>query len=241
MVVSSRSRASLDVITEVCVLGWTRGRPFGTWATVALTACLLTACGGPSSGQTVPTPTAVVTDGTPLPGVLVGPCAGGRLTVGDLAEIDDDLANGIETAQERAENWQSDAILVAVRVGCELLGSTFHWRATFFSDRIQTYFFSDTGETAVAATGSQAIGELSLEGVSFNDLGLSLLRAGYVPDASLDPGGNVEVRINGDANPFGPTNVPDGAIVFHVALESRGEIVDLFIDASDGTVYQYQS
>lgn len=215
------------------------GQPIGLWAIVVVAACLLTACGGASLGQIVPTPTAVVNDGTPFSGIIEGPCAGGRLTIGDLAALDDGLAIGIAIAGERAENWQSDAILVAVRVGCELLEPNFHWRATFFSDRIQTYFFSDTGETAVAATGSRANGELSLEGVSYTDLGVSLLRAGYVPDVSLDPGGNVEVRVNSDANPFGPSNVPDSAIVFHVALESRGEIVDLFIDASDGTVYQY--
>ena len=240
MIVSSRIRVPCDKITEVWGLTGTWGQSIGLWATVVLSACLLTACGVASSGQVTPTPTAIANVGTPLSGLFQGPCAGGRLTVGDLGEIDVDLRNGIKTARERAENWQSDAVLVAVRVGCELLEPTFHWRATFFSERIQTYFFSDTGETAVAATGSQASRELSLDGVSFDALGLSLLRAGYVPDASLDPGSNVEVRTNTETNPFGPSNVPDGAIVFHVALESRGEIVDLFVDASDGTVYQYQ-
>ncbi len=162
------------------------------------------------------------------------------MTIGDLAEIDDGIDAGMAEAKARATDWQPDAVLVAVRVGCELLESSFHWRATYFSERIQTYFFSDTRETAVASADASAGSELSLVDVSFNDLAISLLRAGYVETVSVDPGSNVEVRLNSDAAPFGPSNVPDRTILFHIALESRGEVVDLFVSAADGTVYQYR-
>ncbi len=216
-----------------------RRQHIGAWLAALAVCLLLSACGGSSSGQVNPTPTISRSIGTPSSDLVQGPCTGGRLTIGDLDEIDDALEAGLAEARERAEDWQRDATLVAIRVGCDLLEPAFHWRVTFFSDRIQTYFFSDTRETEVAATSSRARGELLVDGISFDVLELSLLRAGYVPDMSLDPGSNVEVRSNTEASPFGPPNVPDDATLFHVALDSRGEIVDLFVDAADGAVYQY--
>ena len=69
--------------------------------------------------------------------------------------------------------------MIALRIGCELLEPTFHIRATFYSERIETYFFSDTRETQVAPPDNQAGEELPLDQVSFTGLGNSLLRAGY--------------------------------------------------------------
>lgn len=204
-----------------------------------LLSVVLASCGPSSSGQEAPTSTVSPAPGTPITGSAGGPCGGGRLTIGDLDEIDAAVESGLAEARRRAGEWQPDAVLVAVRVGCELLAPEFHWRATFFSERVQTYFFSDTRETEVAAADGRAGDELRMEGISFNDLGLSLLRAGNLPTVTLDPGSNVEVRVNTAVAPFGPPNVPEGAILFHVALESRGEVVDLFVDAADGTVYQY--
>lgn len=216
-----------------------RLRQLGGWFCVIVIGLVVSACGGNSAGSDLPTPTPPADVGTPQLGAVTGPCAGGRLTIGDLDEIDDAIDAGMTEAQARAMEWQPDAVLVAVRVGCELLEPAFHWRATYFSERIQTYFFSDTRETQVAAADGRAGGVLSLVDVSFNDLAISLLRAGYVQTVSVDPGSNVEVRLNSEAAPFGPSNVPDGEILFHVALESRGELVDLFVSAVDGTVYQY--
>ena len=161
------------------------------------------------------------------------------MSVGDLGEIDERLSEGVNEARERADDWQEDARLVALRVGCELLEPSFHVRATFYSERIETYFFSDTRETQVAPPDNQAGEELLIDQVSFASLANSLQRAGYSQEVTLDTGSNVEVRVNTAGAPFGPSEVPDNAVVFHVALESRGEIVDLFVNAADGTIYQY--
>lgn len=212
---------------------WTR-----CWHISLVSIVLLSAC-GTGTVDDPPTPTPPPASGTPTAAIQGGPCAGGRLTVGDLGEIDDILGEGVDAARERADDWQSDARLVALRVGCELLDPSFHIRATFYSERIETYFFSDTRETQVAPPDNQAGEEVPLDQIAFADLTSSLLRAGFSQAVSLDPGSNVEVRVNTAGAPFGPPEVPEDAVVFHVALESRGEIVDLFVTAADGTIYQY--
>ena len=199
---------------------------------------LLTACGTGAEADP-PTTTPLPNSGTPALSLEGGPCNGGRLTIGDLRDIDESLSTGVNEARERADEWQSDARLIALRIGCELLEPAFHIRATFYSERIETYFFSDTRETQVALPDNRAGGELPLDQVTFTDLASSLLRAGYSQTVSLDPGSNAEVRVNTAGAPFGPFGVPENAVVFHVALETRGEIVDLFVNAADGTIYQY--
>lgn len=206
-------------------------------ALATLLILVLSACG--SAEPRSPTPTPLPPGGTPSGGSLSGPCSSGRLTVGDLAGVDAVVDQGVEEAVERAREWQDDARLIALRAGCALLDSAYHFRLTFFSERIQTYYFSDTGETEVAPPSNLAGVVLPVDQVSFRNLANSLQRAGFATDTWLDTGSNVEARVNTEGAPFGPSNVPDNVVVFHVALESRGEVVDLFVDADDGTVYQY--
>lgn len=176
---------------------------------------------------------------TPASEFAPTPCATGRLTIGDLGQIDAEVEDALKAASERARAWHQDARLVAFRVGCELLEPRFRFRATFFSDAVQTFFYSDTGETAVADPGETPGKTLEMGGILFSRLGLSLIRAGYDEGVTFDPGSNVEVRLNSNESPFGPEEIPKDTIVFHVALESRGEIVDLFVSATNYTVYQY--
>src|SRR5687767_12180229 len=89
------------------------------WSVALLGITLLTAC-GTNAGADLPTTTPLPTSGTPTLGFEGGPCDGGRLTIGDLRDIDERLADGVNEARERANEWQSDARLVALRVGCEL-------------------------------------------------------------------------------------------------------------------------
>lgn len=213
--------------------------PWINFGPVALVGILLLSACGTGAGSDPPTTTPLPNSGTPTLGLEEGPCIGGRLSIGDLRDIDESLATGVSEASERADEWQRDTRLIALRIGCELLEPSFHVRATFYSERIETYFFSDTRETQVAPPDNQAGEELPLDQVSFSDLASSLLRAGFSQSVSLDSGSNVEVRVNTAGAPFGPTGVPENAVVFHVALESRGEIVDLFVNAADGTIYQY--
>jgi hypothetical protein len=182
---------------------------------------------------------AAAAQGTPGSDSGPEPCAEGRLTIGNLDQIDAQVQDALKVAGERARTWHQDARLVAFRVGCELLEPRFRFRATYFSDAVQTYFYSDTGETAVADPDEKPGETLNMDGVQFSRLGLSLIRAGYNESVTFDPGSNVEVRLNSNDAPFGPQEVPKGIALFHVALESRGEIVDLFVSATDYTVYQY--
>jgi hypothetical protein len=38
---------------------------------------------------------------------------------------------------------------------------------------------------------------------------------------------------------FGPPESPENATLFHVAIEFRGEVKDLFVDMKSGKVYRY--
>ena len=167
-------------------------------------------------------------------------CAAGRLTIRDLPAIEADFATGQAHEAETAAAWQPDARLVGLRVGCRLLEPGYNWRGIFFSDAIQTYFFSDTRETKTVDAVGPPGPTLPLDGVSFERLRRSLIRAGYEDDTELNPSSNVELRLNSEEAPFGPPEAPRDAVYFHVAIEARGEVIDLFVSAEDGTLYQYR-
>lgn len=167
-------------------------------------------------------------------------CASGRLVIGDLPAIQAEFEESLAAESERAVRWQADARLVGLRVGCELLGNGFNWRGVFFSDAIQTYFYSDTGETKTVDAVAPPGPTLDLTDVSFVRLQRSLIRAGYEETVELNPSSNVELRLNSEEAPFGPPEAPRDAVYFHVAVETRGEVVDLFVSAESGTLYQYR-
>ena len=169
-----------------------------------------------------------------------GSCAAGRLTIRDLPAIQTELEEGVARATEKAEEWQDDARLVGLRVGCRLLEPGFNWRGIFFSDEIQTYFYTDTGETRTVDDVAPPGPTLPLDGVSFDGLRRTLIRAGYEDDVQLNPSSNIEVRLNSEEAPFGPPEAPRDQVYFHVAIESRGEVIDLFVSAETGTLYQYR-
>jgi hypothetical protein len=166
-------------------------------------------------------------------------CASGRLVIRDFAAIDDEFEEGAAAEAEKAVEWHSDARMVGLRVGCRLLDDGFNWRGIFFSDAIQTYWYSDTGETRTVDAVAPPGPTLPLDGVSFLTLQRSLIRAGYTESTEMNPSSNIEIRLNSDEAPFGPVEAPRGEIFFHVAIESRGDIIDLFVSAADGTIYRY--
>ena len=167
-------------------------------------------------------------------------CASGRLVIGDLPEIEEEFEESVAAETVRALDWQADARLVGLRVGCELLGNGFNWRGVFFSDEIQTYYYSDTGETKTVDAVAPPGPTLDLADISFLRLHRSLIRAGYDETVELNPSSNVELRLNSEEAPFGPPEAPRDAVYFHLAVETRGEVVDLFISAESGTLYQYR-
>jgi hypothetical protein len=212
---------------------------------VALAAWALTACGGPSlsQGNDQPTPTQAATptvESAPAtPDIERRTCGDGRLLIGDLAAMDQQWKDGVHRAQERASEWQDDAKLASLRVGCELLEPGFRWQATFYSPSSQAYFESDTGRVEAAEDDPAAVPELSTTGISFDVLQQALHAEGYDDSMEFDPSTGVELMPSTPSHIFGPPKSPPDSTFFHVAIRYRGEVKDLFVDVEDGKVYRY--
>lgn len=167
------------------------------------------------------------------------PCASGGLTVGDLPVMDSLVAEGLAQMEAKATAWQSDARLTSLRVGCELLEPGFRWQATYFSDRAQAFYAADTGESFPAEVDPALVPDLPAEQLSFGLVRRSLAKAGYADDTPLSASVGIDIRVNTAGMPFGPPEAPDGVILYHVAIELRGEVKDLFISNRDGAIYRY--
>lgn len=212
----------------------------------AFTALVLSSCGGPAvtSNSLDPTASAVVTvtteatPSTPLADRVA--CGDGRMLVGDLRLMDNKWQDGLKAATEKAIRWQTDAKLATLRVGCELLESGFRWQATFYSPSSQAYFQSDTGQVEAAEDDPSSVPVLSTPGLSFAVLRKSLNGEGYDDSTELSPSTGVEIKPSTPTSQFGPPEAPNNATIFHVAIEFRGEVKDLFVDMRDGKVYRYK-
>jgi hypothetical protein len=212
-----------------------------------LATLVLVSCGGPTPGRlvddpalatsTVAAPDATATATAPPAGRT---CATGKLTVGDLQQADAGLADALAAAAEKAAAWQADARLHRLRLGCAVLEPRLRWQVTYYSDTAQSFFHSDTGELEPAEVDPSVVGTMPTNDISFVSLRRSLAKAGYADDATLSPATGVDIRLNTAALPFGPPDAPKDAVYFHVAIDHRGEIKDLFVSAVDGTVYQYR-
>ncbi|MGH2533907.1 MAG: hypothetical protein ACRDJW_16585 [Thermomicrobiales bacterium] len=224
-----------------------RRRASGCRATlfIASAMLILTACGGPQSPAAAPdsSPTVAATAtvlGASATETPTGePCAEGNLRVADLRTVDDQWQAGLEEARNRAVAWQPDAFLTSFRVGCEVLGPEFRWQATFYSPSLQAYYASDTGETVTSEDDPERVPALMTDGLSFGVLQRALTKSGYGDSTELTASIGVEVRLNSPSQPFGPPDVPDNVVLYHVAVLHRGEVRDLFVSTTDGTVYRY--
>jgi hypothetical protein len=49
----------------------------------------------------------------------------------------------------------------------------------------------------------------------------------------------LEVRVSTVLHPIGPPGVPTGAAIYHLALKTRGMVLELYIDAIQGKIYQF--
>jgi hypothetical protein len=212
---------------------------------IAITALTLTACGGPSlsQGNADPTATLVASPTIEAPAATLDAarttCSDGRLLVGDLATMERRWQNGVEQAIDKATEWQDDAKLSSLRIGCELLEPGFRWQTTFYSPSSQSYFESDTGRVEAAEDDPAAVPELVTTGLSFELLRQALNAEGYDDATELDPSTGVELRPSTTTHRFGPPDAPEDSTLFHVAIRFRGEVKDLFVDAKDGKVYRY--
>lgn len=204
---------------------------------------LLAGCSGLGAPAPAPTPvpempTAVATE----PIATVQPearCASGRLAVGDIPAIATEWTAGVQAALQRAREWRGDARLVSFQVGCQPLEPAFRWEGVFYSDTAQAFFASDTRQTTPAEVDPAAVPNLPLDRIDFIGLHRALARAGYGDDALFSPTSGLTVRFNAPTDPFGPPGTPVD-LVYHVAIDDRGETRDLFASGANWTIYAYQ-
>jgi hypothetical protein len=169
------------------------------------------------------------------------PCADGRLRIRDLQHADPSIPSGLEHVYAVGEAWEEDAQLFSLRLVCPLLETGYQWEGTFFSRNAQAFFATDTGQASPAEDDPSKVTILSTDGLQVQFVYRSLVRAGFSPDSALSAGSGVTVRINTEAQPFGPPAAPKGDVYFHVAIEERGEVIDVWVASQDGTVYSYNT
>lgn len=209
-------------------------------------ALLLGACGGPDlaqrgNGSPVPTVTPTIAAPTAAVGATTGaPCESGTLRLKDLPEIETGWEAGLSTARGRAMAWQEDAVLIEFGISCELFESGFRWQATFFSREAQAYYQSDTAEVIPVNTDPDAIIPLPESEINFDTLHTVITTSERVDALQDDPITTLDVRVSTVAQPIGPPGVPTGAAIYHVSLRTRGLVVELYIDAIQGQVYQFE-
>jgi hypothetical protein len=167
------------------------------------------------------------------------PCFDGRLRLRDLEQADPSIPEGLERVYALGAAWEDDAILFSLRLGCPLLEPGYQWEGTFFSATAQAFYETDTSEILPAEDDPSTIKRLGTEGLQVHFVYRSLVRAGFDADSLLSAGSGVTVRYNTEAQTFGPPSAPKEDVYFHVAIEERGEVVDVWVASKDGTIYRY--
>jgi hypothetical protein len=190
------------------------------------------------------TPTGVVAQEA-TPGLVLGqdanaPCAVGRLKIGDLEGADGTLAKGLEAATAKAQAWQKDVRLYTLRLGCPLLTTGYQWEGTYFSKTAQAFFSTDTGQIDASDDDPDSIPTLASESLSLRPVYRSLVRAGFTDTLLLGASGGVTIRPSTEAQPFGPPSAPRDQTYAHVAIEERGQVTDVWVSMTDGTIYRYE-
>ncbi len=168
------------------------------------------------------------------------PCFDGRLRIRDLEDADASMKEGIDRVTQLAKEWEEDARLFSLRLGCPLLETGYQWEATYFSESAQAFYGTDTAEHQAAEDDPETIPTLETKSLAILPVYRSLLRAGYSEDSLLGASGGVTIRMSTDTQQFGPPSAPAGDIYYHVSILERGEVIDVWIADSDGTIYRYE-
>ncbi len=222
-----------------------RGR-FAHALAVALTVMVLAACGGPDLGNPsehtpIPSSTPTIARPTAAVGRTTGaPCESGTLRIKDLPEIQKRWQAGLSVARGRAAAWKEDAVLIELGISCELFESGFRWQATFFSREAQAYYRSDTTEVIPVNTDPAAIIPLPDSEINFDSLYAVLMQSDKIDAKGEDTITALDVRVSTEMQPIGPPGVPTGAAIYHVAVRSHGVVIEMYIDAVQGQIYQFQ-
>ncbi len=184
--------------------------------------------------------------GTPPPIAGVddtsAPCFDGRLRIRDLEGADPFIPAGLDRVYELGLEWEDDAQLFSLRLGCPLLETGYQLDGTFFSKRAQAFYSTATNEVRATQDDPATIPILDTSnGVEVLFVYRSLVRAGFDEELLLAAVGGVTIRPNTEAQQFGPPGAPKGDVYFHVAILDRGQVVDLWIASKDGTIYRYET
>lgn len=178
------------------------------------------------------------------PGLVLGqdpdaPCATGRLRVGDLDIVDGTIDQGVQQATEEAKAWQPDTRLYALRLGCPLLTTGYQWEGTFFSESAMAFYATDTGVVEAVNDDPSTIPLLDPQGLDMQLVYRTLVRAGFADDLLLSAAGGVTIRYSTEMHPFGPDSAPREQMYAHVAIEVNGQVTDVWVTMSGGTIYRY--
>ncbi len=163
------------------------------------------------------------------------------MQVSDVAAIDAVWRDQLEEPADLATAWHDDAQLVQLRVSCALFGAGFRLQPSFFSAQAQALFAADTGETQPVNLDPALVDSLPVDSIDFGRIADALMEADFTGDLRIDPSTGIDVRINSEQAPFGPSTVPVGAMVAHVSVEQSGQIKDIFVDEQTGEIYRFES
>ena len=212
----------------------------------AVIASLAAGCASPGIDD-VSTSTAIVMSPTPSvapPTAAVGTtsgssCESGKLRFADLDAMDRSWQDGLSIARGRALDWQTDAVLVELRVACELFEPGFRWQATYYSRDAQAYYSTDTAEIVPVEIDPRSVVALPEAEIRFVALQQILASNGYVDD---DPGMRLEslrLLMSTEENRVGPPGIPVGHAFGHLRIVNRGAAEELYVDLTAGGIYRY--
>lgn len=168
-------------------------------------------------------------------------CAVSRLKVGDLKSIDDSISIGVERATEEAQEWQADARLYTLRLGCPLLVTGVKWEGVYFSQAAQAFYETDTGKVDPVEVDPALIPTLAPDRFRMSMVYESLIEFGFTDDLLLTAQGGVTIKTSTNELPFGPPNAPRGEVYAHMAVEQQDVVIDVWVSMSDGTVHTYST
>lgn len=219
------------------------GRAVSLFLTLALLAMVTGCARGKSVNPLLPTPT--IESASPAvtssPELARKPCQDGVLRIEDIPAIDAVWQDQLKVPNLDALDWHGDAQLVQLRIACALFGSGFRVQPSYFSAQAQAVFAQDTRESQPVNLDPAKVESLPLDAISFQTIYDALIGADFTEGLALDPSTGIELRVNSEQSPYGPSNIPIGALVAHVSIEQSGQIKDLFIDLRTGKIYTFGS
>lgn len=167
-------------------------------------------------------------------------CGMSRLRVGDLKDIDNTIEPGVERATEEAHDWQGDARLYTLRLGCPLLVTGVKWEGVYFSQAAQAFYETDTGKVDPVEVDPTLIPTLDPDQFQMSMVYESLIDYGFTDDLLLTAQGGVTLKTSTNELPFGPPDAPRGHVYAHMSIEEQDVIVDVWVSMSDGVVHTYR-